>query len=504
MSIVRLMAKDGTFVEFEDKIIGQGGMKDVYFSPDRSYVVAFFRDPSAMDVNSRDRLENLVGRYRDGIFCQAGGEYWSDLYCWPTKIVEYNGLVGVVCPTYPDKFFFSHGSINNDMLAIKGKEKIGKWFVENRHFLNPIERGNWGSYIRVSLIISRAVRRLHLAGLAHSDLSYRNVLVDPKNMSACIIDIDGLVVPDRYPPDVLGTPGFIAPEVLSTMHLDFKDPNRKLPNRLTDCHALAVLIYTYLLYRHPLDGRMSCDAQDPNRDEILRFGEKALFIEHPKDRRNRPDRLWLEKNYPPMKLKSRLPWADPDALPYTVLGPHLGTLVKRAFIDGLHNPAQRPSANEWETALVKTWDCVLRCASPGCEQGFFVYDNSLKPRCPFCGTAYGHSVPVLDFYTNRRKGKYTPDNHRLVAFDGQGLHHWHADAQCFPNERLDPSRNARLAYFTFHQGMWLLVNEGLTDLMEVQTKKEYPPGKFVVLKSGLQLLLKKGDGGRVVNVQITG
>ena len=38
---------------------------------------------------------------------------------------------------------------------------------------------------------------------------------------------------------VLGTKGYIAPEVLMTMHLPFKDPNRKFPNARTDQHALA-------------------------------------------------------------------------------------------------------------------------------------------------------------------------------------------------------------------------------------------------------------------------
>ena len=36
---------------------------------------------------------------------------------------------------------------------------------------------------------------MHAAGLAHSDLSYKNVLVDPITAKASIIDIDGLVVP---------------------------------------------------------------------------------------------------------------------------------------------------------------------------------------------------------------------------------------------------------------------------------------------------------------------
>jgi len=39
---IKLKATDGTDIEFVDTIIGAGGMKDVYFSPDKSYVVAFF------------------------------------------------------------------------------------------------------------------------------------------------------------------------------------------------------------------------------------------------------------------------------------------------------------------------------------------------------------------------------------------------------------------------------------------------------------------------------
>ena len=31
-------------------------------------------------------------------------------------------------------------------------------------------------------------------------------------------------------------------------------------------------------------------------------------------------------------------------------------MFDRAFIDGLHNPMNRPTANEWEEALLKTTD----------------------------------------------------------------------------------------------------------------------------------------------------
>ena len=55
---IKLKASDGSDVEFVDDIIGSGGMKDVYFSPDKSYVVAFFRDKQ--DSNAKDRLDNIT------------------------------------------------------------------------------------------------------------------------------------------------------------------------------------------------------------------------------------------------------------------------------------------------------------------------------------------------------------------------------------------------------------------------------------------------------------
>ncbi len=51
---IKIKAADGTDVEFVNDMIGQGGMKDVYFSPDKSYVVAFFRDKQ--DALAKDRL----------------------------------------------------------------------------------------------------------------------------------------------------------------------------------------------------------------------------------------------------------------------------------------------------------------------------------------------------------------------------------------------------------------------------------------------------------------
>jgi DNA-binding helix-hairpin-helix protein with protein kinase domain len=494
-SIIKLTTLDGQPVEYVDTLIGQGSIKDVYFSPDKSYVVGFYRQPP--DAQIKDRLLAITGVFRERIFNQIGGDYWQKLYCWPTGVVEYQGKIGIVAPSYLAHFRFAWGSKDNDqMLNIRGKEKEGKWFASasNRsRFLDPRELGHWMNHLRIGVLMARAVRRLHAAGLAHSDLSYKNVLVDPVGGNACIIDIDSLVVPGKYPPDVLGTPDFIAPEVVATCHLSRNDPQRKLPSIATDRHALAVLIYLYLLYRHPLRGEKVHDA-DPQTDETLSMGAKALFVEHPQDASNRIN--------PGQRKPSERPWVDTHKLPYTLTGPYLTPLFNRAFMEGLHDPDRRPTADEWETALVKTVDLLQPCVNPQCEQKWYVFDNTHKPCCPFCATPYQGQLPVLNLYSARKAGNFVSDNHRLMVYSNQSLFPWHVNRTIFPNEKLAPEHQRRVGYFVLHENRWYLKNEAMPELTDAVSKRLIVVGQAVELRDGLQLLLSKAEGGRLIQVQM--
>jgi serine/threonine protein kinase len=502
---ITLKANDGSTVQYVDNGSPmQGGLKDVYFSPDKSYVVAFFREKfkPADYTATKERLISICGQFKDNIFNKAGGEYWKDLYCWPTKVVEYNGQLGIVAPTYQKHFFFATGynAAAAAIASIAGKEKEGKWFAapqfRNTNFklhLDKKELGDWFKYVLVCIRIARAVRRMHAAGLAHSDLSYKNVLIDPTTGNAAIIDIDGLVVPGKFPPDVIGTPDFIAPEVMATKHLPKTDTNRKLPSIATDRHALAVMIYMYLLYRHPLRGGKVNDL-DSQKDEELSMGSKALFVEHPTDASNRPKLNQVKPTH--------LPWADVTKIPYGITGPYLKSLFDKAFIEGLHSPQLRPTADEWEQALIKTVDLMQPCQNPKCDQKWFVFDNSTKPKCPFCGTAYTGYLPVLNFYWQRSAGKWVEEKHRLMVYHNQYIYPWHANRNISPNERLTPEQKKPVAYFALHNGKWMLVNQTLTSLKDVSESKEVPVGQMIELTDTKQILLSKEEGGRLLIVQL--
>lgn len=495
--IITLTASDGSTVRFVNEVKAQGGVKDVMFSPDKTYVVALFRDKST--VANRERLIEITGRYREKIFSQEGGEYLKQLYCWPTSVVEHDGRLGVVVPFYRPCFFFEHGSKNNDRLGIQHKEKIGKWFATPGHrtkFLDPRELGDWMRHLKVCVMIARAVRRMHMAGLSHSDLGYNNCLIDPTTGQACLIDIDGLVVPGKHPPTVIGTPDFIAPEVVMTAHLPTADATRKLPSRTTDLHALAVLIYMYLLYRHPLRGDKTHDPNDSQRDEELMMGAGALFIEHPTDKSNR---IKVGNTKP-----SELPWKDTDRIPFKVTGPYLTALFERAFVTGLHDPSARPTADEWETALVKTVDLLQPCGNPNCEQKWYAFDSKMTSRCPFCGTAHTGTLPVLNLYSSHSKGKFLPDNHRVMVYNGQSVFRWHENRFIFPNEKTTADDSHRVGYFVEHHGVWYLVNERLPQMRDVRANKDIAIGEKVALNDGAQILLSKETGGRLLMVQMSG
>lgn len=480
----------------------QGGMKDVYFSPDKKYVVAIYRNKQ--DFNSKERLKRIVTQYFENFFNRdpISGGFYKELYSWPTDVIEDNGKTGIIVPFYSKNFFFRKGYVNNDLL--KGGEKEGKWFasakfrtLQSKSRLDISELGNWLSYFQVCVNIARGVKRLHAAGLAHSDLSYKNVLIDPISKTAAIIDIDGLVVPGLFPPDVIGTADFIAPEVLATKHLSKSAPNRKLPNRMTDLHALAVLIYMYLLYRHPLRGGNYFGTIETEKEEDLLMGEKALFVEHPTDASNRNFKREYGDN-----LTKFSPWTDLKKTPYTITGPYLKDLFDQAFIKGLHNPNQRPTADAWEQALIKTNDLKLECSNPNCEQKWFIYINTKNTCCPFCGTKFKHTIPVLDFYYQFKPNVWKPENQRLVVYNNSTLHQWHSNKNIIRNERLTNDEKNPVGYFSFFNGKWVFVNQKLKTLTDKTESKDIPIGTMVEITNGKQLLLSKEDGGRVVVISI--
>jgi hypothetical protein len=196
-----------------------------------------------------------------------------------------------------------------------------------------------------------------------------------------MIDLDGAIVRGFTRAQVDGTPGFRAPELVM---------GQAQPNVHTDQFSGAILVLWTLLFRNVMAPLLCYDMDDPEHDEVLRWGQYAVFSEHPADRRNFEPAIGI-------------PLFREGQLSYRMLAPRLQELTERAFIVGLREPGRRPALGEWEAALAESYDLFYACKT--CRQSY-TYPYWVNPaprrRCPFCGTGAALPAPaVLELLDDR-------------------------------------------------------------------------------------------------------
>ena len=97
--------------------------------------------------------------------------------------------------------------------------------------------------IFIGYIIAKAFGELEKSNLSYCDISGNNILVKTdKNASIKMIDVDNIYVAGKGASSVLGTPRYIAPEVIS---------RQKNPDVLSDNYSLAVILFELLRVGHP-------------------------------------------------------------------------------------------------------------------------------------------------------------------------------------------------------------------------------------------------------------
>jgi DNA-binding helix-hairpin-helix protein with protein kinase domain len=217
-------------------------------------------------------------------------------------------------------------------------------FLELSYLLSNVDRdGNpldvsFASTVELCRQLSFSFLRLHAIGLCYRDISFGNVFFDPSNGDILICDNDNVGV-DNGGGRVLGTPYFMAPEVVSDTTY------RTLPNTDTDRHSLAVLLFYSLFLGHPLEGAKTeaglRDAQWLN----THFGTEALFCMHPSDDSNRPAEIVQQY------------WA--------IYPQFLRDLFVQAFVDGLTNPGGRVTEGQWIKAMDRLRDGMVTCSQCG-------------------------------------------------------------------------------------------------------------------------------------------
>ena len=194
--------------------------------------------------------------------------------------------------------------------------------------------------------------RLHGRGLCYRDISDANMFFNPKTGDVCICDNDNVDVDGTETGGVLGTPRFMAPEVVR---------REASPSADTDRYSLAVLLFFFLHGGHPLDGRREANIRCldvPALDRL--YGFEPLYIWDPDDDSNRPV-PGIHDN--PIAFRDMYPCALTD-------------LFRRSFTEGLQYPIRRVRESVWRKTFAGAIDSIWLCGC-GAENFAEIHDRTI-------------------------------------------------------------------------------------------------------------------------------
>ena len=237
--------------------------------------------------------------------------------------------------------------------------------------------------------LAEAFHQLHLKGLCYKDISLGNLFLEPGSGRILICDNDNVDIDGQGQGSVLGTPGFMAPEVLL---------GQARPGAASDLFSLAVLLFRLLSRHDPFRGARELAIRcldEPARRRL--YGEEALFIFDPVDAGNRPD---------PVEHSAAL-------ITWPIYPRSLQQLFEQSFGIGLRQPERRTLTGQWKQALARCLDQRQLC--PHCGQETFL-DPDAERHCWSCGGALPKPIQLQ-----------LPHG-RVVAAAGNELQPHHVDA----------------------------------------------------------------------------
>lgn len=204
----------------------------------------------------------------------------------------------------------------------------------------------------------------NIKGKCYKDINLENIMVNPETGEVRIIDTDNIGLKTDF--TILGTPGFLAPEIYNS---------RELPDYRTDQHSLAIWLFYLLLGDHPLDGRLIVEYSEKNNMLYnnclaLFHGRKPLFIFDDSDRSNNV--IGMDNHKSETEIWSQLP-------------AEIRELFKKSFGAGLKIREKRASFPEWRrvgsnNSLLAENEC------PGCGRKHF----SSRRKCNHCNHVFSY------------------------------------------------------------------------------------------------------------------
>ncbi|MEM1060583.1 MAG: serine/threonine protein kinase, partial [Verrucomicrobiota bacterium] len=229
--------------------------------------------------------------------------------------------------------------------------------------------------VNTALYLADSFLQLHAKGLCYCDISFGNIFFRAENGEISICDNDNVGVDGQTESGVLGTPRFMAPEIVI---------NASKPSTRTDLYSLSVLLFYIFMMHHPLEGKRESDIACLDLPAMQRlYGIDPVFIFDPEDESNRP--------VPGLHDNANIFWPLYPAF--------FRRIMTKAFTEGLKDPVNgRVRESQWRASLIRLRDSIFYC--PHCASENFFDEEVAREggtyTCWSCGQPTGHPLR-LDF-----------------------------------------------------------------------------------------------------------
>ena len=325
----------GQRYQLESKAFSSGGEGDVYGIVGSSSKVVKVYHQGLVTTELEEKLKIMVRRPpNSSILSQVA---------WPLDLVydSYGYFCGFVMPRL---------SINAELNDIYGYP--------------PRTNITYQQKLIIAQNICAVISEIHNAGYVFGDFNPNNIGINTATGRVAFLDTDSYHITDgnkTYRCKVC-LDGYVAPELIKTCEKYPVDAyaNAPLPTftKETDNFALAIHIFKLLMNGYtPFNGiketqRASTASPGVGNQAIKR--DQYCF---------KPGNKHMSAAVPPI-----------DVLPTEV-----ADLFTRAFMDGRIDPKLRPSAYEWDKALERYEQSLVKCK----KNSTHMYRQGLK-RCPWC------------------------------------------------------------------------------------------------------------------------
>lgn len=251
-----------------------------------------------------------------------------------------------------------------------------KWYKENYKLKKRLQ---------IASFLFNALELIHISGLLFTDLSPNNIMVNKQKNSLVFIDTDNMRRKRDVYLSVVGTDGYMAPEIyigLDEMNkkINFAEfDNTELPksgklSAESDVFSAAILIFQLLTLQHPFVGDAVEDGTAEEESAALRCETDYIL------NRNKTN----TSSNPFVQLFDSC----------KIITPKIRALFYQTFVDGKNNPNARPSAIEFAEAFDEAQDLLATCENCGMD---LIYLNERENACWDCGSKTGTRIVLQIF-----------------------------------------------------------------------------------------------------------